>query len=219
MDEYEDAFAGDPARGRFAIADGASESAFANTWAQILVNAFVQTPGAWSGWLLAARQRWGSQVQARELSWYAEAKVEDGAYAAMLGITFKNGRWLARAVGDCCLFQVRERRLLRTFPIQNSGEFGNRPSLVGSRNRHPDQLRARRHQSKGDLGPEDVVLLMTDALAEWFLKQVEQGRQPWNDVQAILTEARFVQFVTDLRDAKALRNDDVTLALIQTKNS
>ncbi len=216
-DEYEDAFAADPQQGRFAIADGASESAFADAWAQIVVSAFVQTPGPWSGWLDSARERWCSQVQQRELSWYAEAKFEFGAYAAVLGIAFNNGRWLARAVGDCCLFQIRAGRLLRTFPIRHSADFGNRPSLLGSRSRQSAQPRARRIRMKGDMGPQDVVLLMTDALGEWFLKQVEQGRRPWNDLQAILTDEQFREFTTQLREATELRNDDVTVALIQSE--
>ena len=40
-EEYEDAFAADPRTGRFAVADGASESSFAALWAQLLVNGFV----------------------------------------------------------------------------------------------------------------------------------------------------------------------------------
>ena len=47
-EEYEDAFAGDPASGRFAIADGASESCFAAAWAKIVVESYVKTPGSWS---------------------------------------------------------------------------------------------------------------------------------------------------------------------------
>jgi hypothetical protein len=219
LDEYEDAFAGDPQQGRFAIADGASESAFADAWAQIVVKAFVQTPGRWSRWLDAARQRWRAQVQERELPWYAEAKFEDGAYAAVLGIAFKNGRWRARAVGDCCLFQMRGQRLLRSFPIEHAADFGNRPSLLGSRSRQTAQPRARRFHATGDLHATDAVLLMTDALAQWFLQQVEEGRQPWDDLQAILTEEQFSSFVADLRAAKQLRNDDVTLVSIHPENS
>lgn len=219
LEEYEDAFAGDPDNGRFAIADGASESAFADMWAQILVKAFVQTPGPWSRWLDAARKRWNAQVQERDLPWYAEAKFADGAYAAMLGIAFKNLRWRAKAVGDCCLFQVRGRRLLRAFPIWHSSDFGNRPSLLGSRTRRTAQPRARRFHATGHLHATDAVFLMTDALAQWFLEQVEEGRQPWDDLQATLTEEQFGSFVTDLREAKKLRNDDVTLVSIQPENS
>src|SRR6267378_47866 len=39
--EYEDAVAWSRRRGRFAVADGASASAFARLWAQLLVQAYV----------------------------------------------------------------------------------------------------------------------------------------------------------------------------------
>lgn len=219
LNEYEDAFAGDPHTGRFAIADGASESAFADVWAQILVNAYIQSAGPWSGWLHDARKRWEVQVQDRELPWYAEAKFQEGAYAALLGIAFSHGRWRASAVGDCCLFQMRDGRLLRSFPMRRSSEFGNRPSLLGSRSRTSMQPRTRRVHWQGDFRASDVVLLMTDALAERFLKEVENGRLPWNDLQAIQSHEQFADFIDNLRQAKELRNDDVTLMLIQPQNS
>ena len=43
--DYEDAGAGDVRRGRFAIADGASEASFAGLWAKLLVEQFVVHAG------------------------------------------------------------------------------------------------------------------------------------------------------------------------------
>ena len=217
-DEYEDAVAGDVDRGRFAVADGASESAFADAWAKILVEAFVQTPGPWSGWLAAARERWCTQIQGRELPWFAETKFQEGAYAALLGVVFHKSRWRADAVGDCCFFQVRDGALHRSFPMRRSDEFGNRPSLMGSRKRGSTQPRARRMHLRGNLNGGDVIFLMTDALAQWFLTEVEDGQRPWSDLQTIATEAQFISFIDSLRESKKLRNDDVTLMLIQPLN-
>src|SRR5271166_2476342 len=75
--EFEDAFAGDPHSRRFAVADGASESAFAAAWARLLVENFLQKPGPWSGWLPAARQRWQEQCQSDNMPWYLEEKFAD----------------------------------------------------------------------------------------------------------------------------------------------
>jgi hypothetical protein len=219
VDEYEDAFAGDPEQGRFAIADGASESAFADAWARILVKAYVETPGPWSGWLDAARERWRVQVEGRELPWYAETKFAEGAYAAMLGLAFTKDRWIATAVGDCCFFQVRDHGLRRAFPMRHSREFGNRPSLLSSRSRLVEQPRTRRFHLQGNFRAGDAVLLMTDALSQWFLQQAEGGRQPWKDLQALATDEQFVESMKDLRETGKLRNDDVTLMLIQPWNS
>ena len=53
----------------------------------------------------------------------------------------------------------------------------------------------------------------------WFLKQIESKRQPWEDLQAIQTEPQFVQLMKDLRETNEMRNDDVTMMLIQPDNS
>lgn len=59
-EEYEDAFAGDPRSGRFAVADGASESSFACLWAKLLVNGFVAPREAptTASWITPLQQQW-----------------------------------------------------------------------------------------------------------------------------------------------------------------
>ena len=59
---------------------------------------------------------------------------------------------------------------------------------------------------------------MTDALAQWFLEMVERGLTPWNELHAIDTDERFSQLVNRSRQARELRNDDVTLVVIQSPN-
>jgi Protein phosphatase 2C len=217
--EYEDAFAGRPAQGRFAVADGASESAFAVAWARLLVRAYVRSPGPWSRWLPAARRRWRSQLEGRDLPWYAEAKFQEGAFAALLGVAFAEGCWQAEAVGDSCLFQVRGGRLCRAFPLRRSCEFTNQPDLLGSRPRGSSRPRAKRCRLQGDWQRADVLYLMTDALAKWFLTEVEERRRPWEDWQNLQTSGHFARWVEKLRRAGEIRNDDVTLIRIQEKNS
>jgi hypothetical protein len=216
--EYEDAFAGCPERGRFAVADGASESAFAAAWARLLVKAYVRVPGPWPGWLPAARQQWCSEVAGRDLPWYAQAKFEEGAYAALLGVAFGSGSWVAEAVGDSCLFQVRGDHLCRAFPLRRSCEFTNRPDLLGSRPQGKTRPRIKRWHRQGDWQREDVLYLMTDALAQWFLTEVENQRRPWEDLQDIRDADHFARWVDQLRLAGAVRNDDVTVLLIEEKN-
>ena len=92
--EYEDAFAGDAERGRFAVADGASESSFAATWAKLLAEGFVAAaegkPWHELDWLTPRRQQWVAEVDGLPLPWYAEDKREQGAYATLLGVGFGN---------------------------------------------------------------------------------------------------------------------------------
>src|SRR5437879_1653927 len=86
--EFEDACAANVALGRFAVADGATESSYAGLWASTLVNEFVTTPSpdpsVWASWLPAAQTRWEMTVGRQPLPWYAEIKWQQGAFATFL---------------------------------------------------------------------------------------------------------------------------------------
>jgi hypothetical protein len=218
-EEYEDAFAGDLDGKRFAVADGASESAFAGPWARLLVQAYVRKGGSWSAWLPLARRRWRRQVHGRDLPWYAQSKVEEGAFAALVGLVFHGNSWSAEGVGDSCLFQIRRQRLRRAVPIQRSADFHARPNLLGSLVAENQQPKTRRFRLQGHCHAGDVFFLMTDALAQWFLGRIEAGQKPWKDLLALegKGDAQFASWVKRLRQSRELRNDDVTLLCIQAK--
>src|SRR5262249_2575446 len=81
--EYEDAIAWSRRRQRFAVADGASASAFARRWAQLLVRAYVA--GALAAETLEddlapLQQRWSSEVEQRSLPWYAVEQARRAAF-------------------------------------------------------------------------------------------------------------------------------------------
>jgi hypothetical protein len=219
-EEYEDAFAGNPAAGRFAIADGASESAFAADWARLLVEGYVRAPARGREWLGLLRARWHDELSGREMPWYAEIKFEEGAFATVLGVAFGtvrpegSRRWHAWAIGDCCLFQLRQDRLLVSFPLTQVDEFGNRPDLLCSRSRPGHKTKET--LARGDWHPDDRLLLMTDALAHWFLQEAAANHRPWEIVEQRATEKTFAGWIEELRDAKRLRNDDVTLIIIRS---
>lgn len=227
-DEYEDAYAAAPRAGRFAVADGASESSFTSLWARLLVEGFVHPVKAQDSqvnWLAPLRQRWAAEVDGLSLPWYAEAKREQGAFATFLGLVFRRptmigggGRWRALAVGDSCLFQVRKESLVKAFPVSRSEDFGNRPALLCSRPAANDRERQQQGQSQGRWRAGDRFFLMTDALAEWFLRQHETDGKPWQALDAVVggsePQAAFSAWVEELRLGEALRNDDVTLVWI-----
>lgn len=223
-DENEDASAADPNQGRFALADGASESAYAGLWARLLVDGFVSasTPDLAARSLAALREDWASRVDGKSVEWYVEAKREAGSYATFLGLTLLTpeedgkGRWQALAVGDSCLFHVRDGDLLASFPMTESQNFDSSPHLIGSR--ETAGLPAVQ-QAHGRWRAGDWFLLMTDAFAHWFLRESEEGSTPWVALVPSLgeypMEELFEQEVTALRDAARLRNDDVTLIAIE----
>jgi hypothetical protein len=126
--------------------------------------------------------------------------------------------WRAVAVGDSCLFHTRGSRLLASFPVEHAADFGNMPRLLGSRSSRPDKLSEGWDRAHGRWKPRDRFLLMTDALAQWFLRQTETGKHPLEAITRLLAEAEphkaFPGWVEERRDRQGLRNDDVTLLVV-----
>jgi len=219
-DELEDAAAAEPGNGLFAVADGASESICADVWAQLLVAAYIAGPpdvAAWQGWLAPVRRRWWDDVRARSLSWPAEHKLAEGASATLLGVQIQPAAtWSAIAIGDSCLFQVRGGELIVEFPISRSDRFDNQPPLVATRAMpgEPEPL-----MIQGTWQPGDQFWLMTDALAQWFLKEAESQRAPGPQLEQLLESASpqaQSALIADWRQTRLLRNDDVALVRIET---
>ena len=191
--EYEDAFW--PARSstrearvlRLAVADGATEASFSGLWARMLVRACGRgqiRPENLHEAISPLQTAWWAEVGRTPLPWYAEEKLRSGAFSSLLGLILKQRRhdgqltWSALAVGDTCLFIVRDQALITSFPIHEAEFFDNSPQLISS-------VSARNHdlalcRDRGSALQGDRFYLATDALACWFLTRHEEGAEPWN---------------------------------------
>lgn len=233
--EYEDAFwprkppDGEARRFPFAVADGATETSYSGIWAKQLVRAFckgqLESPAIGSC-LPGVQQRWCGivrrLVRGRPLPWYAQEKMRVGAFAAVIGVTlydevsleYRPGDWQAVALGDCCLVQMRGEEVLVRFPLDNSASFNNRPHLLSSNPAQNNRVLDRLRTIRGTWHADDAFYLMTDALACWFMREVEEGRTPWSIFRNLDTSDEikpFREWVGDLRMDGMIRNDDVTL--------
>lgn len=217
-DECEDA--GFVGTGRFAVADGAGESAHAGVWARLLADEFVKKPGTWPDWVKPLQGRW-AKATAQSAGdgpqpWFLDGRAELGAYATFLGLSVDGGNWQALAVGDTCLFQVREGKPLVAYPLDHSSQFGNTPVLVGSRPNADLAALKKIAPATGDLQAGDRLWMMTDALARWYLERIEKKERPWELLEDLCdgSDEDFAAWVGLLRSSKQLRNDDTTLLAI-----
>ena len=94
-EEYEDAAAFSLEQGRFAIADGATESSFSDLWARSLVRQYTTSPplippnsAPLHDWLVPLQTEWHGSINWERLPWFAEEKARNGAFAAFLGLYF-----------------------------------------------------------------------------------------------------------------------------------
>lgn len=235
--DYEDAFAPkavgivDQRSFSLAIADGATESSFASDWAKILTRAFVKEPftdiQALQARIELLSKRWHSFVNRRSLPWFAEEKVRLGAFATLLGVQLTSnsdgssgaGTWSAIAVGDSCLFHVRNDDLIRSFPISSATQFGSSPTLLSSNLARNSQVWDSVKFQSAEWQAGDLLLLATDALACWFLSEHENREKPWNILLGIAEDSwsseSFKAWANNARRSAKLKNDDITLLLIR----
>jgi hypothetical protein len=208
-----------------AIADGATESAFARLWAERLVQRAVEhplpgpsdlpadapegggAPPAWDAAIAAAQDDWQAAVRDRQdqLAWYAAAKAEEGAHAALLSLTARADRtWTAVAVGDCTLFHLQSGSEKLRWPYDAPEAFGNRPALLPS---DPDRPVPSAAVQTGTWGPEDAFVLATDAAAAWLMRRGPAAA-------SALVASDTAEAVATARSEGALRNDDTTIIVV-----
>ncbi len=217
---------------RIALSDGASESAFARQWAQILAHAFVYSPldltdlddSALALWLRQGQEEWNLAVPWESIPWHGEAKTRAGAVATLLGVTVDQTPshsgtypWQAAAVGDCCLFIVRDNSLGVSFPLEESGQFNSTPALICSNPANNSGLWPHVRQRRGECQPGDMILLASDALACWILQEHESGGKPWETLSALDSDEEWEDWVQARRGERAIRNDDTTLITVEVE--
>jgi hypothetical protein len=94
-DEYEDATGSSSEGRRFAIADGATQTSFADRWSQILALEFIMDPPAdepqparLTNWLQPLQEAWAAGIPWDKLPWFATEKAHTGACTTLLGLEF-----------------------------------------------------------------------------------------------------------------------------------
>lgn len=128
------------------------------------------------------------------------------------------GSWRALAVGDSCLFQVRENELVTVGPRCKSDQFDNAPFLLGSKSKETLR-RSADHVSihSGTWAGDDRFYLATDALSQWLLLRHEAGLAPWEMLRELGADDTrpFEDLIAEMRCEHDLHNDDTTLLRLE----
>ncbi|MBP2368433.1 hypothetical protein [Pseudonocardia parietis] len=220
------------------VADGASESLLSGPWARILSESLTESVvtdpdltrdsasfadaisiaiDAWDKWLvdyLLKREESDNPIR-----WYERPKLDRGSHAAALTAQFaepigKQGRWSVWALGDVCIFQVRDNSLTQAFPLTSSLEFNNSPLLLGTRDVDFELVSVRSGIAAGTYQSGDQFFIGTDAFSAWFLTLAEKGDTPWNlvrDVTCSPSADEFQSWSHEVRSSGKMRNDDLAI--------
>jgi len=230
-EQFQDAFGLNAASGIAAVADGVSSALFSRQWAQIVTLSVVADPphpgekDLFTQWLAQRRQEWSAQIDTSGLAWFQKAKLPGGAFSTLLWIRllpvdeeeaegFGACRLHGFAIGDSCLFHVRGGEIVRSFPIEQSEELEANPIVLGSVDLNRDDY-LEFHELDVQCYVGDVIVLCTDAIADWALRRAEEGNPPnWNDYWN-MTEEQWHAEINELRESRGMRYDDATLVLLR----
>ncbi|MGI5400592.1 hypothetical protein ACQEVG_14260 [Streptomyces sp. CA-135486] len=216
---------------RAAVCDGASRAFASGRWATVLAQEFLVTELDLSGgketrvldgWLAQIRRRWDEQTaSATDVPVYVRDALARGSAATFLGVETHDVssdlpgatpllEYRAFAVGDSCLFHLRDGWPVEVFPLDRAEQFDTHPALVPTRAELLGSLERVLRLTSGVCGPDDTLLLATDALAEWALRSAGGCSGVWTFLEGA-DEAEFDARVRDLREKRMMTADDVSL--------
>ena len=217
-----------------AIADGATQGSHSGPWARVLCERFAgmdqsQEPDALLAALVpAAREAFAAweaeylaerNAKGRALAWFEAEVMGSGAFATLVGVHLEDlpgggVRFRALAVGDSCLFVLRQGKIEASFPLTVSSQFSGAPLLLASLAASSGLVASTLKTLTGELTTGDGLLLATDALSAWAMRALERGEDPVPTLLGLVggdERTAFDDFLAAERREKRLRNDDVTL--------
>jgi hypothetical protein len=224
LPECEDAIGVDLVARRFAVADGATEAFDAGNWARLLAQNWVGRTGLLSRdefwqWLVEEGQALSESWVGQQLAWYSEAKQRIGSFAAFVGVEIDFNSdiptWKAIALGDSCLVHVRAGQVVEAFPLSDSKSFGSAPILAPSSATINARALTEIKTCSGSFVSGDELLLLSDAVASWYLMLLEQEDRETRSQFTQLLDDRvkepLVKFLEQQRSSGRLKNDDVAI--------
>ena len=214
----EDAWLANDAGQRWALSDGASESYDSRAWALALVARYVENPAVDAGWVEQATDSYAASVDVSSLSWAKQAAYERGSFGTLLGVELApNGTDLeVLAIGDSLAVHVRNRQVVASYPFQDASGFAERPQLLSTLPaanafvREPDFV-TRNSCRTWAVQPGDHVYLMTDAVGQWLLQELDQTPSSLDTIEHLQETDPFQALVLSLRAERRLKLDDSTL--------
>lgn len=218
--------------GRFAVADGVSQSYLPNLWANILCNSFVKSEIApnddWIGQYAVSQlasdcQIWEEQSEevfenaTEEEAFLLSLSQEEYRYAGttLVGIALKDHSLFYNVLGDSCLFVYDSdtNSLVSYSTVDEQHGFTNRPDFFYSEGK----IVGRWKHGKLPLKP-GYLLLMTDALSDWLTKEFNKDSSLIEKLWALKTHKDFMQIVEEARSENSMKDDDVALLILKVSS-
>lgn len=238
--QYEDASACSEKESRVVIADGVSSAIFSRTWARLLTRtAALDPPDVTDSelvaqWLQPLQQKWREQIDFQKVSrdWARGPKLRSvGGQSTLLLAEVRapadpsvrpednEYRLIGHAIGDCCLFLIRDGSKVQSFPMTDSAAFAEAPYALSSIVKDGDYAAKFEHFDE-PCRVGDLIVLCTDAVGLWAMQEYEAGNQVdwmryWENDLAWQEDILELRSRSPKDPRNRMRVDDCTLFLLQ----
>lgn len=210
---------------RVAVADGATESLFSDAWADILVNSYVDSGAEFLNPcdLESAHQEFVQKVSPQILQmpeirhWFMYEKLERGTHATLAAVEISSLEKIQIVtVGDSCVFwHSGNAEKVKMLPELSPEDFGVFPASICHIAKTWQSLEQKIVKQEVLFQDPLQMVLCTDAIACWLVTELQNdGSSAWETLLQLSDYISFTSFVKALREQNNIRNDDVTLVLI-----
>jgi hypothetical protein len=217
-DLNEDAFDVSENNQIIALSDGASESYDSKTWARMLVHNFVNSPSFSSNWVKAVQEKYAAGIDFKNLSWSKQMAFERGSFATLITVNcapLSNGVEVF-SIGDSLAVLVRDGRYTQSYPFDTPEQFDARPELLSTLshlNNFTDdgEFVSNEHNQIWATQHGDWILLVTDAVGQWLLREINHEPSSIELLLQINTDEQFEELVVAMRSERRMKLDDSTM--------
>jgi hypothetical protein len=214
----EDAWAANTQGTCFALCDGASISYDSQRWARLLAERYAKDPAFVPSWVDAAVAEYAAQIDRTTLSWSRQAAFDRGSFSSLLGLQLADNHHEVEvlAVGDSVACHVRAGRLLASYPYSDPEQFDQRPTLLSTRCDQnafvlESDFYARNTSNTWAVEPGDRILLLTDAIGQWLLRELAMSPSSISVLESVDSPDALRELTLQLRAEGRMRIDDTTV--------
>lgn len=217
-----------------AVSDGMSQSIFQKIWAEILADTYTKDT-CWHPsedienkkvreelsviWRERVDNRLRELQEEGKLTYLAEGMLAQGksAGATLAGVRFNGQSWNGDVLGDTCVIEVQNDKIVQIHTSQDTDTFDNYPDYYDSNPLKEGKGKPR--AISGQLQPDGLLLIVSDPFSDLFCELLKQDEAKVPALIARLlslkTHEEFENLIFDLRTNAHMHNDDSTLVIIE----
>lgn len=213
----------------FAISDGVGNSLFPGEWAKLICDDYVHVGDEFIVNDKLVREdelisTW-SQIRDKIVEGFTEDEKfiyemgldkADFAAATFVGLRLNPTEWSCQALGDSYLVLLDEEyNILQKVASMDGQPFGMYPEYFASKLGENNGVPIVR---KGDYCQVKYLILMTDAVSDWFIAEARSSEERRMIID-VSSHEEFVALVDNLRQSGSMNDDDSTIVIITLEHN